>query len=198
MTEPSSASFRQKLVHLLAAVPNADGNPYSFRELAALIRERGYRGPSAGYLNQLATGARRDPKMSHLEAIAAAFGVPASYFFDPEVSSRVDAQLEDLRTEQLRHRAAMSGEIVVMATRASELSDAGRRQVMELLDVVYRLEQHENRQADEPPAPPPEDESVLEETDASTGIDSPLKGRVQQGARKNPHSGRGGARPRPS
>jgi succinate dehydrogenase flavin-adding protein (antitoxin of CptAB toxin-antitoxin module) len=57
---------------------------------------------------------------------------------------RVDQQLEELKEEQARlHRIMGSSDAQLMALRAGELSPQGRRQVMDLLDVVHRLEQAE-------------------------------------------------------
>lgn len=145
-------TFQQRLRHLLATMTKPSGETYSYRELAAAIKEKGFDGPSSAYLNQLATGARSDPKMSHVQGIAAAFGVPTAYFFDDEVSARVNEQLAALREEQERARAQRptDEDAQLIAFRAGELSDRGRRQVMDLLDVVYRLERRESAPPDRP------------------------------------------------
>ncbi len=140
-----SATFQTKLRHLMQTMTKPSGETYSYRELAAAIKARGFDGPSAAYLNQLATGARSDPKISHVLGIAAAFGVPGAYFFDDEVSRRVDEQLTALHEQQRREwELRLTDDARLIAYRAGELSDRGRRQVMDLLDVVYRLEQQES------------------------------------------------------
>ena len=82
--------------------------------------------------------------MRHLQALAEYFGVPAASFLEDEVTSRIDAQLDALAEEWSRHELNQGhDEVAVMAMRAGELSPQRRQQVMDLLDVVYRLEQAE-------------------------------------------------------
>lgn len=70
--------------------------------------------------------------------------MPVSYFFDDEVTDRVDEQLKSLQDEQTRlNELAAGSDAQLMAMRAGELSPDRRRLVMELLDVVYRQEQAE-------------------------------------------------------
>ncbi|MGN5380973.1 hypothetical protein ACQ4WX_39070 [Streptomyces lasalocidi] len=63
------------------------------------------------------------------------------------MASKVDGKLEALQAEQVRVSEAIgTGDVKLMAMRAGELSPERRRQVMDLLDVVYQLEQAERRQ----------------------------------------------------
>lgn len=99
---------------------------------------------SQSYIWQLRKGKKDNPTFKHLQALAGFFGVPVSYFFDDEVTDRVDQQLEEVKAEQARLSRIMdSSDAQLMALRAGELSPEGRRQVMDLLDVVHRLEQAE-------------------------------------------------------
>ncbi|MEJ2870430.1 XRE family transcriptional regulator [Actinomycetospora sp. OC33-EN08] len=127
MATDRGVDFRSRLRHALQTCTSASGEPYSYRELAAAIRAKGYDGPSAAYLNQLVTGVRSDPKLSYVQAIAAGLELPVSYF------------LTDADADPERPRVAPLG-VELMAMRAGELSERGRRQVMEVLDLVYRLE----------------------------------------------------------
>jgi hypothetical protein len=87
-------------------------------------------------------GRRRDDLAELHLAVADFFGVPAAYFFDDDVAGRVNQQLELLKAEQARlTELAGSSDVQLMAMRAGELSAKGRKQVMDLLDVVYQLEQ---------------------------------------------------------
>lgn len=84
--------------------------------------------------------------LKHLQALADFFGVPAAYFFDDEVTARVNEQLETLRAEQIRRESNdAQGQVAVIAMRAGELSAPRRQQVMDMLNVVYTLEQAELR-----------------------------------------------------
>ncbi|HEY0453540.1 helix-turn-helix domain-containing protein [Actinophytocola sp.] len=136
-------SLADKLNHLFATATTRGGQEFSNEQAAAAIVATGVT-ISQSYIWQLRKGKKDNPTFKHLQALAAFFGVPVSYFFDDEVTDRVDQQLEELRTEQARLSEIMgSSDAQLMALRAGELSPAGRRQVMDLLDVVHRLERAE-------------------------------------------------------
>jgi transcriptional regulator with XRE-family HTH domain len=136
-------SLAGKLNHLFANSTTRGGQEYSNEQVAAAIVAGGVT-ISQSYIWQLRKGKKDNPTFKHLQALARFFGVPVSYFFDDEVTDRVDQQLEELKAEQDRlHQIMGSSDAQLMALRAGELSPQGRRQVMDLLDVVHRLEQAE-------------------------------------------------------
>jgi len=136
-------SLAGKLNNLFANSTTRRGQEYSNEQVAAAIVATGVT-ISQSYIWQLRKGKKDNPTFKHLQALAAYFGVPVSYFFDDEVTDRVDQQLEELKAEQVRLNNIMgSSDAQLMALRAGELSPQGRRQVMDLLDVVHRLEQAE-------------------------------------------------------
>ncbi|GAB3435083.1 helix-turn-helix domain-containing protein [Actinophytocola sediminis] len=136
-------TLADKLNHLFAGTTTRGGQEFSNEQAASAIVATGVT-ISQSYIWQLRKGNKDNPTFKHLQALAAFFGVPVSYFFDDEVTDRVDQQLAELRTEQARLNAIMdSNDARLMALRAGELSPQGRRQVMDLLDVVHRLEQVE-------------------------------------------------------
>jgi transcriptional regulator with XRE-family HTH domain len=136
-------SLADKLNHLFANATTRRGQEYSNEQVAAAIVATGLT-ISQSYIWQLRKGKKDNPTFKHLQALAAFFGVPVSYFFDDEVTDRVDQQLEELCVEQARLNEIMgSSDAQLMALRAGELSPEGRRQVMDLLDVVHRLERVE-------------------------------------------------------
>ena len=49
---------------------------------------------SANYIWQLRTGARNNPSLRHIEALAEYFGVPPTYFFDDDLAERVNVELD--------------------------------------------------------------------------------------------------------
>jgi transcriptional regulator with XRE-family HTH domain len=130
-------TFAQKLRQLIATARAPNREPYSYREISACIERRGGPAISAAYIQQLATGKRVNPKIHYVEALASFFCVPAAYFFDDEVTDRVDTQLAE---RQALDASASGREARLMAMRAKELSPKGRQQVMDLLDLVYRVE----------------------------------------------------------
>lgn len=138
-------SFADKLNHLFATVRPSAGGEYVNEQVAAAISERGVK-ISQSYIWQLRKSKKDNPTVKHLKALADFFGVPPAYFFDDEVTDRIDQQLDHLIAEQSRLNELASGsEVRLMAMRAGELSAPRFQQVKELLDVVYELEQAEKR-----------------------------------------------------
>jgi transcriptional regulator with XRE-family HTH domain len=137
-------SLAGKLNTLFAHYRPRLGQEYSNEQVAAAISARGEVKISQSYIWQLRKSKKDNPTYKHLQALAGFFGVPVSYFFDDEVTDRVDQQLDKLRSEQLRlNEIAGSSDVQLMAMRAGELSPQRRRLVMELLNVVYREEKAE-------------------------------------------------------
>ncbi len=136
-------SLADKLNRLFARHTARSGQEYSNEQVAGAIADTGVT-ISQSYIWQLRKGKKDNPTFKHLQALAGFFGVPVSYFFDDEVTDRVDERLQSLRDEQTRlNEIAGGSEVRLMAMRAGELSPDRRRLVMELLDVVYRQEQAE-------------------------------------------------------
>lgn len=148
MSEIDPVTLADRLNHLFATVrPRGRGNrEYSNEDVAAEIGRVSGVTISQSYIWQLRKGKKDNPTLRHLQALAEFFGVPVAYFFDNEITDRVNAQLHELRAEQARRDAdEESGDIALLAMRAGELSPERRQQVMDLLDVVYQLEQAERR-----------------------------------------------------
>ncbi|MQA10401.1 MAG: XRE family transcriptional regulator [Pseudonocardiaceae bacterium] len=148
MVEQASRSLAEKLNYLFASQVSQDGQEYSNEHVATAITTQGDAKISQSYIWQLRKAKKDNPTYKHLQALAGFFGVPVSYFFDDEVTDRVNQQLQSLKSERVRLRElAGDSDAQLMAMRAGELSPHRRQQVMELLDVVYRLEQAERGDA---------------------------------------------------
>lgn len=116
---------------------------FSYREVAKAIEDRGGPTISASYLHALRTGLKDNPTKRHLEAIAEFFGVSPAYFFDDDLATKIDAQLElleSMRDAGIRH----------IALRAKELSPGAIEMIRELVDRTRQIEG-----VDKPPGPPP-------------------------------------------
>jgi transcriptional regulator with XRE-family HTH domain len=136
-----SDRLADKLNHLFSQVRPRTGQEYSNEQVAAAISANGVT-ISQSYIWQLRKAKKDNPTLRHLQALADFFGVPAAYFFDDDVAGRVNDQLSALKAEQARlTKLVNSSDVQLMAVRAGELSAKGRKQVMDLLDVVYQLEQ---------------------------------------------------------
>lgn len=141
-------TLAQRLNHLFATVRPRGGREYSNEQVAAAIGREGVVTISQSYIWSLRKGSKDNPTMKHLEALARFFGVPVSYFFDDEVTGRVNDQLVQLGNEQERVHTDVDRQVELMAMRAGELSAGRRQQVMDLLDVVYALERAEKEKRD--------------------------------------------------
>jgi transcriptional regulator with XRE-family HTH domain len=86
---------RGALRRLFEAVHPPDRGPFSPEEVAAAIGCDGHYGSiSASYIRELLAGATDNPRLKHILGLAHHFGVDPAYFFDEELASRVDEQLE--------------------------------------------------------------------------------------------------------
>jgi transcriptional regulator with XRE-family HTH domain len=131
-------SFADRLSRLIATVHPPDRKPYSYREIAQGVEELTGVSMSATHVQQLAVGARRDPKRSHIQALAQFFGVPVTYFFDDEVADQVDQQVSDVV-------AWRDTEARAMAQRAMQLSPRDRETVSALMDQLNSYDETRRR-----------------------------------------------------
>lgn len=139
----SDGSLAGRLDHLFSVVRRSDGREYSNEQVAQSVVDAGVT-ISQSYIWQLRKGRKTNPTLKHLQALGEFFGVPPAYFFDDHVAGRVDDQLAALTAERARlTEGEPANEVRLMAMRAGELSPDRRKQVMDLLDVVYRLERAE-------------------------------------------------------
>ncbi|RFZ01148.1 Nucleoid-associated protein EspR [Mycobacterium marinum] len=88
---------------------------------------------SPAYLWQLRTGVKTNPTVTHLQAIARYFGVPASYLIDSGIDAEVDAQLNLLQ-------ALRDSGVRDLAMRASGLTPKAITNIAAMVDHVRQLE----------------------------------------------------------
>ncbi len=105
---------------------------YTNDEIARGCTELGQGTFSKTYVWQLRTGQRDNPTKRHLEALAAFFGVPATYFFDDDTAARVDSQLA-LAT------ALRDAGIRDAALRISNLDDANRHSILRIVREITQM-----------------------------------------------------------
>lgn len=122
-------SFVEKLNHLFNAVRDPRGEPYSPEYVSAWLRTNDGPTMSTSYLYMLRKGERDNPTKSHIEALAQFFQVPPAYFFDDELTDRVNAQLDLLAA--IRGRGVRD-----IAMRSAALHDDARQIVTDLLNSL--------------------------------------------------------------
>ena len=135
-------TIAEKLNRLFEVLHPAGGRPITNRQLAARVKQHG------GSISQLRSGTRDNPTLEHLIGIAAAFGVPAGYFTDPEVAERVDAELGRLvQMQRSKPELAELAEMqVTINMRTARLDDADRAQLDEIVQAFWQRRRKGQRQ----------------------------------------------------
>ncbi|MFE0375094.1 XRE family transcriptional regulator [Streptomyces inhibens] len=135
MTDTGNTAGRTlaaKLNHLFETVIPAGRGPYSTEEVARAITTEGV--PISGsYIWLLRKGQRDNPTLRHLEGMARFFGVPPAYFFDDQVSAKVDADLTLLT-------ALRDSQVQQVALRTAGLSPQTLSSISEVIERVRELE----------------------------------------------------------
>lgn len=137
MTQTDGApaqTLAEKIDALFRLVRRPNREQYSHEDVARACREATGESFSATYLWQLRTGRRDNPTKRHLEALAAFFQVPVTYFFDDAQGAAVAEELELLGA--LRDAGVRS-----MALRAVNLSPQAVDTISDMIDVIARREQ---------------------------------------------------------
>ncbi|UQA92296.1 helix-turn-helix domain-containing protein [Streptomyces halobius] len=125
-------SLADKINHLFRTVVPAGRGSYSTEEAAQAISARGV-SISGSYIWLLRKGQRDNPTLRHLAALAEFFGVPPAYFFDDEVTEKVNTQLK-LATA-LRDTRVRS-----LALRADGLSPASLDALLTMVNEARRIQ----------------------------------------------------------
>lgn len=76
--------------------PEESGRKYTNKEIADKINGRQAEtgvSISAAYIGELRRGVARDPRTSHVRALARAFGIHSGYFVDDDAAQRVQEQI---------------------------------------------------------------------------------------------------------
>jgi transcriptional regulator with XRE-family HTH domain len=144
--EAGRRTFADKLNHLFEVVRSRSGQEYSNNEVAAAV------GVSGTYIGQLRKGVRDNPTKRHIEGIANFFGVDPAYFFEDDVTDRIDKRLALL--VRLREAGAtnVAARLVGLSPKMLEVADS----FLEQLGAVEDLRKDTARQPPPAEAAPPE------------------------------------------
>ncbi|MFJ2609953.1 helix-turn-helix domain-containing protein [Streptomyces sp. NPDC087425] len=124
----SRRTIAQRLDYLIGAIHPKGRGPFTYHEIAELIRERTDEGSptvSHGTVQAIRTGKVTNPSVDSLRALADFFGVSVAYFLDDAVSEAVEARIRDIK------------ESAETAEAANELADV--LQDNEVRAVAFRL-----------------------------------------------------------
>ncbi|MDT0464790.1 helix-turn-helix domain-containing protein [Streptomyces gibsoniae] len=136
MEDGRQRTVAHKLDYLFRTVHPAHRGPYTYAEVAEAIQSASKgegKGLSASAIQQLRTGAKKNPTMSTIKALADFFGVDPAYFFDDEVEERSNLELELLT-------AMRDADVQSVALRVSGLSPQGLRQIKGIIEHVRQIE----------------------------------------------------------
>lgn len=157
-------TIADKLDHLIRVVHPAGRGPLSYMEIAEAIKEKaGPAGPTVSHatIQKIRKGEITDPKISTLTVIAGFFGVPVTYFFDDDVTERVDAKIDKIKYRVKLNRAERDlvaalgdNDVRDVAVRMNGLSVASLHAIRGVIEQARRLEGlPENPAQPEPAAP---------------------------------------------
>ena len=114
------------------------GRRYTTKEIANKINEDGTGVTiSAAYVGEMRRGVTTDPRTSHVQALARAFGVDPAFFVDSQVTRRVQEQIDllnelrQMKVQQVALRRVL---------RQQGLSDDSARLIEQLVDRCRKLE----------------------------------------------------------
>ena len=121
-----------KLNRLFETIPRPGGGLYTNEAAAKALSTAGVT-VSAQHMWYLRTGKRDNPSFRLLEGVAGLFGVPLTYFSDPEVEAQIAAELSDLAS--LRDSGVKS-----LLMRTHGVSPRNMEHLGAILDKIRKLE----------------------------------------------------------
>jgi len=127
--DPATQTFAARLNHLFETVEGPDGKPWSLSAVARTLTDRYNLPTTQSYVSQLRSGARANPTINYVTALAAIFGVPTSYL--------VDNGLDRFTRDELDLIATMrSAGVIGIAMRARDVPRESQKMVAQLLDSL--------------------------------------------------------------
>lgn len=126
-------SLAARLNHLFSTVPRPNRQGLWTNEQASAAVAAAGTYMSDAYIGQLRNGKRNNPSARNLAAIAELFAVPVDYFFNPETTAKIDA---DLRLLVAVRDSGIQG----LALRAQGLSPDSIANVAGIIEQVRKIE----------------------------------------------------------
>ncbi|MER7759759.1 XRE family transcriptional regulator [Streptomyces sp. NPDC097619] len=140
----------RRLGHLIETLHPENRGPYTYLEIADLIRARAAEGEptvSHGTIQSIRTGKVTNPGVDSLRALASFFGVPASYFLDDAVAAAVDQRIREIKGSVERAgagdelaKALEDREVRAVAFRLSGLSARSLRGIKGIVEGFRQAE----------------------------------------------------------
>jgi len=123
------STMAEKVDLLFKTFTKPDGKEFAYPE----VEEGTNKAVTGAYVWKLRTGKAENPGHRVLKALSDFFGVPVSYFFEEQVS---EEYVQDLRLAAELRKAGVAH----LALRASDLDEAGKRAVLEMIEYVRKAQ----------------------------------------------------------
>lgn len=124
------STLAKKIDLLFKNFKKPDGQEFTYQE----VEEGTNKAVTGAYVWKLRTGKAENPGYRVLKALSDFFGVSVSYFFDEQEPS--EEYVQKLRLAAELHKAGVAH----IALRASDLDEAGRRAVLEMIEYVRKAQ----------------------------------------------------------
>ena len=128
-------TLAERIEHLFAQTAGPAGRPVTLQEIVDRMTERGISTMSVSYLQQLRSGQAENPRVQHLRALADAFDVPATYFFEEEEAETGDGEVSD----EAGSTDSATGERGI-ALRVHGLSEDALKSIRSVVELARRSE----------------------------------------------------------
>lgn len=143
-TATAHPTLAEKLDRLFQTKRSPTGGEYTYAEVATGITTRGIATISAAYLCDLRNGAKENPRIKHLEALADFFAVPVTYFLDgDESATQMYGQLAALPAQG-------NSSLQRIMLRAVDLSPETLDAVAQILEHARQIEGVRDRKSTRP------------------------------------------------
>jgi transcriptional regulator with XRE-family HTH domain len=131
LSEEAGKDFAQRLDDLFKRFTHPDGQEYSYEE----VQNGTGKAVTAAYIWRLRTGKATNPGYWVIKALSDFFGVNPNYFFENETEASETLSEQD--NVDLAERFQESS-IKDIALRASELDEAGRHAILDMIDYILK------------------------------------------------------------
>lgn len=128
-------TLAERIEHLFARTAGPVGRPVTLQEIVDRMAERGISTMSVSYLQQLRSGQAENPRLQHLRALADAFGVPLTYFFE---DAPIDSQGNTAEDEA--DLAELPADEQDIALRVHGLSEGALESIRSVVELARRSE----------------------------------------------------------
>jgi transcriptional regulator with XRE-family HTH domain len=126
-------SFAERLITARETIRRPDGRMYTLEEIAEGVRTHTGDTCSKQYIGDLLSGKYTAPTRTKIEGLAHFFGLPPGYFFNDELSARMQ---EDLKLGAALREAGVRG----LAARMLEVDPEKRELLMKMLNEIQQRE----------------------------------------------------------